>query len=144
VPVKKKAIILDHYCQGQPIIQIKDATKLPRSTIRSIIDRYKDEEDPTFENKPRSGRPKELSERAERKLLRYVSANTKDTLYALRTPSKSSKLVGRNLVRRTLKRYGKAKRKPRKKPWLRPDNPEKRLDFAQNKKKIKRDYNTVC
>jgi hypothetical protein len=38
------------------------------------------------------------------------------TLYALAIPSKSRKLIGRNLVRKTLKKYGKAMCKPRKKP----------------------------
>jgi transposase len=147
VPVRKRVIILDPYRQGKSILEIKDATKLLRSTIRSIIDRYKDEKDPTLENKPRSGRPpppRELSERAERKLLRHASDNPKDTLFALRTPSTCGKLIGRNLVRKTLKKYGKAKRKPRKKPWLCPDNIGKRLEFAQSEEKIKRDYNTVC
>jgi hypothetical protein len=56
VPIRKRAIILDQYRQGKSIPEIKAATRLHRSTIRSIIDRYKDEEDPTFENKPCSGR----------------------------------------------------------------------------------------
>jgi hypothetical protein len=59
-------------------------------------------------------------------------------------PSKSGKLIGRNLVKKTLKKYSKTKRKPRKKPWLRPDNIRKRLDFAHDKKNVKRNYNTVC
>jgi transposase len=93
VPLRKRAIILDHYRQGKSIPEIRAAIKLPRSTIRSIIDRYKNEEDPIFENEPRSGRPLELDSRAERRLLRHASANTKDTLYTLATLGSKGSVV---------------------------------------------------
>jgi transposase len=139
-----RSVILDRYRQGQSVPQIIAATNKARSTIISIIDRYKDEAEPTFQNKPRSGRPPKLSTRAERRLLRHANANTKDTLEALATPSKSGKKICRTTVRKALKKYGKAKRRPRKKPWLHPENKVKRTDFCKEEKRVKRDYNKVC
>jgi hypothetical protein len=43
-----------------------------------------------------------------------------------------------------LKVYGKAKRVPRKKPWLRPKNIKRRLTWTRVKKRRKRKWNTVC
>jgi hypothetical protein len=86
-------------------------------------------EDTNFKNKPRLGVNPALSPRKERYLIRYAITNTKNTLFALCSPSKSSKQIGRYIIRKTLKKYNKTKRKLRKKPWLKKDNKPKRLVF---------------
>jgi hypothetical protein len=63
---------------------------------------------------------------------------------ALATPSKSGKDLCRTTFCKTLKKYGKAKRKHRKKPWLRKKNKGKRLTFFKSEKALKRDYNIIC
>jgi transposase len=140
----KRARIVDRYQLGYSIPSIYKSFDLPRSTVRSIIDRYKDEEDTNFRSKPRLGAKPALSPRGERRLLRHAATHTKDTLFALCSPSKSGKQLGRCTVRKTLKKYGMAKRRPRKKPWLRKDNKPKRLVFCRGWKTDKRDPNTVC
>jgi len=71
---------------------------------------------------PGLGVRKKTSTRDDRALLRAANADTKATLYALATPSKSGYQLGRNTVRKILKTAGKAKRKPRKKPFLSPEH----------------------
>lgn len=85
VPLEKRARILDRYRQGKSVPQIASSLGLPRSTVHSIIDRYKDYKNPGFKNKPRLRRPLELSPKAERRLLRHAVTHTKDTLFALTT-----------------------------------------------------------
>jgi len=62
----------------------------------------------------------------------------------LAIPFKSGKRLGINIVRNVLKVYGKTKRVPRKKPWLKPENRERRLTWTRVEKKRKRNWNTVC
>jgi transposase len=99
-----------------------DLEDLARSTIRSIIQRREESGDSSFKSKPRSGRPKKTTPRDNRALLRAANHDTKATLYALATPSKSSRQLSRGTVRKILKAAGKAKRRPRKKPFLKPEH----------------------
>jgi hypothetical protein len=73
-----------------------------------------------YNNKPRLGAPPKTTKRDNRALLRAANKDTRATLYTLATPSKSTKRLGRNLVRKILKNAGKSKRRPRKKPFLKP------------------------
>jgi hypothetical protein len=66
------------------------------------------------------------------------------TLHTLCTPSKSTKQLGRNLVRKILKNASKSKRRPRKKPFLKPEHKYGRRIWCGEEKKLKRDYNKVC
>jgi len=118
--------------------------KRPCSTITSLLQRTKIQPVPTFKNKPRPGLKKKTNDRQDRALVRHANNNPREPLFALCIPSKSSKKLGRNTVRKVLKSYGKAKRKPCKKPWLRPENQTKRLAWSKDEKKGKRDWNTVC
>jgi len=94
--------------------QIRDELGLPRSTVRSIIQRAQKSEAFTFESAPRSGRPKKTSARDNRHLVRVADTNTIETLFAFATPSKSRQQLGRNTIRKILKNAGKSKRKPRR------------------------------
>jgi hypothetical protein len=55
VPVRVRVIILDRYRQNQKIPEMKAATRLSRSIIRSIINRYKECWLIILINKPYSG-----------------------------------------------------------------------------------------
>ena len=98
--------------------QIRDELGLPRSTIRSIIQRAQKSGAFTFESAPRSGRPRITFTRDNRHLVRVANIDTKESLFALATLSKSGQQLGRNTVRKILKEAGKSKRKPRHKPYL--------------------------
>jgi hypothetical protein len=79
----------------------------------------------------------------ERALIRHADKNPKDSLFTLATLSKSGVKISRNLVRKILKKYSKAKRKPRKKPYVSSINKKKRSTFCQAQKKAKRNWNRL-
>jgi transposase len=137
-------LIVHKYQDGATIANIHREFKTPRSTIRSIFDRYQNYTGFEFKNKLRYGVKPKLNLRQERALIRHVDKNPKDSLFALATPSKSGVEIGRNLVRKVLKKYGKAKRKPRTKPYISPINKKKRGKFCRAEKKGKRNWNKMC
>ena len=140
----QKGLIWARYLDGDTPTSIATKTKHPRSTITSFINRTRLLRNPTFENKPRSGRTPKATPRDERSLLRHANLHTKDTLRALGTPSKSSHQICINTVKKILLSYGKAKRKPRTKPFVSGKNKIKRLAFAKSERALARNYNRVC
>jgi hypothetical protein len=101
--------------------------KVPRSTYSSLINRLKLQAILDFHSKPRPGVLKKTTERREQALVRYIVANPRCSIKLLGTPSKSGIKLGENTVRAILKAHGKAKRVPRKKPWLYLENIKRRL-----------------
>ena len=136
--------IWERYECGHSITAISKHFKVPRTTCSSLINRLKLQASLDFHSKPRSGGPKKVNPRHERALVRYAVAHPRCSLKLLGTPSKSSIKLGRNTVRAILKAHGKAKRVPRKKPWLRPENVERRLSWTRVEKKRRRNWNKVC
>ena len=117
---------------------------LPRSTVRSIIERAKLNGGTSFKSKPRPGASKVTTARNERAPLRAENQDTKATLYALATPSQSTKRLCRNTVRKILRNAAKLKRRPRKKPFLKPEHKKGRLYWCKEEIRMKRNYNHVC
>lgn len=70
--------------------------------------------------------------------------DTKMTLKALATPSKSGKQLSHHTVAKVLKRHGKAKRRSRKKPYLSPLHKKKRREHCRAELAGNRDYGMVC
>ena len=68
---RKQIVSLHNQCKSA--YQIARLLGRPRSTIQTIIDRFSDHK--TFENKPRSGRPRALSLQDDRFLVREVKKN---------------------------------------------------------------------
>jgi transposase len=66
------------------------------------------------------------------------------TLKALSTPSKSGARLNHHTVSKVLKRHGKAKHRPRKKPFLIAINKKKRRIHCKAEKAAKRDNRKVC
>ena len=66
------------------------------------------------------------------------------TLKALITPSKSGHKLNYYTIARVLKFNGKAKRRPRKKPFLTEDYKKRRRAYYRAEKAIKRDNRRVC
>jgi transposase len=118
----ERASVWTRYCSGYSVPEIVALERHDRSTIRGIIQHREESGDSTFKSKSRSGRPKKTTSRDDRALLRAANRDTKATLYALATPRKSGHQLGRNTVRKILKAAGKAKRKPCKKPFLKPEH----------------------
>jgi len=142
--VVQRAHIWTRYLEGHTYASISRAEGVPYSTVRDIIQKRLDSSDSTFKSQPRSGRPKKTTIRDERALVRHTLEHTSDTLKALATPSKSSRLLHYNTGRKILKSHGIKKRKPRKKPYLKPEHRAQRLLWSRAEKQGKRDWNKVC
>ena len=113
-------------------------TKIPRSTISSFLNRHTKTDNSTLARKPGSGAKKKLSARAERTLVRIAINKPRMTLKALSTPSKSGKKLNHHTVAKILKQHGKAKRRPRKKPYLTIRYKKLRRAHSRFKLKVKR------
>jgi transposase len=90
-----------------------------------------------FTNKRRTGKPPKLTVKAEQRLLRAAANDTRANLAALGTPSKSGKKLSRTTVRKTLKKYGKARRRACKKPYLSTKHKRRRVVFGKENSKRK-------
>lgn len=139
----KRATVYTHYLDGHTIAAFVRLEQLPRSTVRSIIGRTKAFGPISFKSKPRSSAPKKTTDRDNRALLRTANRDTKATLWALVTPSKSTKQLDRNTVRNILAVYSKYKSKPCKKPFLKCEYKAGRRVWCKAEKKGKRDWNKV-
>lgn len=111
---------------------------LPNSTVADTIRRIEQNIhnglENVFQSQPRSGRPKKLCSRDVRHLIRCAIQDRKATLQTLSTPSKSGHAISRFQVRAVLKAHGKARRRARKKPYLRKQHRQRRLAFARRNK----------
>ena len=116
--VVKRAQIWTRYLKGHLYISILYIKGVPYSTVRDIIYRQVVLQDSSSELKPRYSTKRKTTSRADRTLVRYAVQYPRETLYTLITPSKSIYQLSRNTVRKILKSYSKAKRRPRKKPYL--------------------------
>ena len=142
--VVQRAQVWTKYLEGHTYASISRTEGVPYSTVLDIIQKRLDSSDSGFKSKPRSGRPKKTSIRDDRALVRHAFQNPTDTLNTLATPSKSTRQLSRNTVRTILKTQGFNKRKPRKKPYLKPEHRTQRLSWSRAEKQGKRDWNKVC
>ena len=91
--------------------------KVPYFITRSIVKQRLVIDNFSFKNKLF----KKTSDRDDKVFVWHTLANPKDTFFALATPLKSGYKFSRNTVRKILKAYGKAKRKPCQKLYLKPE-----------------------
>jgi hypothetical protein len=98
----------------------------------------------TFTSKPRSGPLKKVTSRGAKALVRTALNEPRMSLKSLATPSKSGKRLNHHTVAILLKSFGKAKRRPRKKPFLTPLHKQKRRFHCRDEKAIRRDNRKVC
>lgn len=132
--VAEKKIMIYLYEQGHSIAYICDMFERSHSTISSAINRLIKRK--SLENMPRSGRPKMLSTREERKILQenrnnpHLSAPKINNI--LRTSYNT--IVSDETVRRVLRDNDIHGRVARKKPYISPTNVLKRLTFANTYK----------
>ena len=75
--------VVEKYKSGLGIQKISKSLMIPRSTIKSIITKWK--EHGTTVNLPRDGRPPKLMDRARRALIREAAQRPKVTLEELQS-----------------------------------------------------------
>jgi transposase len=131
------------HCEGYTPTQIWTKTGTPRTTVTSLIQRQTLIPLMTFESKPRSGAPKKISPRGARAFVRTAINEPRMPLKALATPSKSGKRLYYYTVAILLKSFGKAKRRPRKKPFLTSLYKQKRRFHCRDERAMKRDNRKV-
>ena len=140
---EKRADVWAWYKVGKTYSEIRRLTELTKSTVAKIIQRKKKRTgQDRFSNAPRPGRPPKLTPKAKRRLLRAASQDTRVTLAALSTPSKSGIKLSRTTVRKVLKKHGKARRRARRKPYLSKVHKRRRVIFGKAEKH--RNWRRVC
>lgn len=127
---EEREIIINLYKNGKSERNIAELCSKPRSTINSIIKKYKTSG--TIFNKVRSGRPSKISDRLKTKIVRQIKINPK-----ISAPKIAADIAGTDnvqvapqTIRNVLKKHGYNGRVARKKCWVSKANKVKRLNFA--------------
>ncbi len=141
---REKERILTLKDEGNGPTTIWHKTGIPRSTVSSFLNRHAKTDNSTLARKPGSGAKKKLSLRAERALVRTALKEPRMTLKALASPSKSGQQLNHHTVAKVLKRYEKAKRRPRKKPYLNLLHKKKRRAHCRDELATRRNPRRVC
>jgi transposase len=128
---EKRARIFTFLEEGYSSRFIATKENVHRSTVLRIHQRK--EETGSFENKPKSGRPRVLSVHTERQILRLVASNQCSTAIDIQKQLQNFEKikVSADTIRRTLRRNGLVSRIKKKKPYLRKMHRIRRLAFAR-------------
>lgn len=120
--------------EGYSIRQIALRERVPRSTVSRICQRVADTG--SYEDMLRSGRPRILSERHERKIVRMITSNECQTAVDVQSNLRKYENINVSIdtIRRILQRNGLVARVRRKKPLLLQRHRRQRKRFAEKYK----------
>ena len=126
--IKAITLLEEGYSYRQVALRLSN--NVHPSTILRLKRKY--DETGTVQNKLLKGRPRLLTERDERKIVRKIMVNECSTAVDIQKSLKVNEKieVNANTIRRTLKRNGLSSRVKRKKPLLSKTHWKKRLEFA--------------
>lgn len=129
--IEERNLVIFHHKEKKSYSEIAKVVRLPRSTVATIIHRYKNED--RVASIKQTGRPKKLSERQERILLFEVKKNPKISAPKLKAElnDKLETEISEQTIRRTLHVAGFNGRIARKKPFISKVNKKRRMDFAK-------------
>ena len=129
--IEERKIILNLYKMNKSYNEIAQIINRSRFTVRSVIKRFKSEEN--LENQIRSGRPSKVTIREKRKIVNIVKKDpkTNSTEIASMLKAECEKEVSTKTVRRVLKDAGYSARAARRKPYISKINQKKRVEFAK-------------
>jgi len=111
----KRTKIIDYYKFSYSISSIYQSFRLPCFIIRFIINRYKNEKNLDFKNKPRFGIILTLFSKNKKHFFRYITTYIKNTFFIFYSFSKSNKKLKYIIIKKILKIYSKTKKRPKKK-----------------------------
>ena len=128
-----KTVIVDMRNEGHKLQEIADVLKIPGGTVTGVISRYKRRGD--VENLPQTGRPRLLSVRDTRSLVRLARTNRKTPLKEITTQFNENRPedVSKRTVQRCLYREGYHRRIVKKRVRVKEVNRKKRLAWCRGK-----------
>lgn len=145
ISVEIKQLIINAYSRGDRQSDIARRFEVKKSAVWAIIKRY--ERTGSIEHKPKSGRPKKMSNKSVRMLKRISSINPFMSSNQLKVELETSGMcsVSSRTIRRRLVEEKLFSRRPAKKPLLSKKNRLARLEFArQHIHWTKDDWKRVC
>ncbi len=137
--LRKKIIYL--HKKGEGYKKISKALLISQNTVAKVVQTFKKDGTATISQR-RPGRPRKLTPRQERLLMRRVEENRHASSLQLSTEveSQTGVTISRDTIRRTLQRNGMHGCRPRKKPLLKPRHKKARLEFASSHADKDEDY----
>ncbi len=128
--LRKKIINLHMKSEGYK--KISKALRISQNTVAKVVQTFKKDGTATISQR-RPGRPRKLTPRQERLLMRRVEENRHASSLQLskEVESQTGVTISRDTIRCTLQRNGMHGCRPRKKPLLKPRHKKARLEFAR-------------
>ncbi len=128
--LRKKIISLHKKDEGYK--KISKALLISQNTVAQAVQTFKKDGTATISQR-RPGRPRKLTPRQERLLMRRVEENRHASSLQLskEVESQTGVTISRDTIRRTLQRNGMHGYRPRKKPLLKPRHKKAHLEFAR-------------
>lgn len=126
-----KKLLIRHHQSGEGYKKISQMFELSISTVRNVIRKWKDTGSVAV--RERCGRPKKISKRQKRRLVRKITEQPQTTSKELQEDLASDGIhVHRSTVQRALHDEMLHGRVMRKKPFLRPQHKKNRLNYAKS------------
>ncbi len=124
--------IISLHKKGEGYKKISKALLISQNTVAKVVQTFKKDGTATISQR-RPGRPRKLTPRQERLLMRRVEENRHASSLQLskEVESQTGVTISRDTIRRTLQRNGMHGCRPRKKPLLKPRHKKARLEFAR-------------
>ncbi len=128
--LRKKIIYL--HKKGEGYKKISKALLISQNTVAKVVQTFKKDGTATISQR-RPGRPRKLTPRQERLLMRRVEENRHASSLQLskEVESQTGVTISRDTIRRTLQRNSMHGCRPRKKPLLKPRHKKACLEFAR-------------
>ncbi len=128
--LRKKIISL--HKKGEGYKKISKALLISQNTVAKVVQTFKKDGTATISQR-RPGRPRKLTPRQDRLLMRRVEENRHASSLQLskEVESQTGVTISRDTIQRTLQRNGMHGCRPWKKPLLKPRHKKARLEFAR-------------
>ncbi len=120
------------FTQGDGYKKISKALLISQNNVAKVVQTFKKDGTATISQR-RPGRPRKLTPRQERLLMRRVEENRHASSLQLskEVESQTGVTISHDTIRRTLQGNGMHGCRPRKKPLLKPRHKKARLEFAR-------------
>ncbi len=124
--------IISLHKKGEGYKKISKALLISQNTVAKVVQTFKKDGTATISQR-RPGRPRKLTPRQERLLMRRVEENRHASSLQLskEVESQTGVTISHDTIRRTLQRNGMHGCHPRKKPLLKPRHTKAHLEFAR-------------